>query len=290
MCFRALCWRADEKHLANPAPEELRVMDKLGHHVAAIMVELLLRWTSEMIKLNSKLPFTSAIEESLDNFQIIEKYVKHFKREWEEKFGKMDGTDLLWLSLHVEPPFYHNLSTGDAAKKFFGLMLRTRLQAMEERRRSWRAILAFIDVPLKKLPEDLKDCHICQQPLGVPDDDGEVEMPIQVVACCGNYFGANCLRRWYGEFENAKCPLCNWTASTIFLDKLCYEGEEDGLDIDDDLDRESAMARMGSVQSATPDVDDDLEDGETYIDPHNLGYGEVSDVGGDDLEDGEIKE
>ena len=267
-------------------------MEKLGHHVAAIMMELLPRWTNEMIKLNKELPFTRAIEESLDNIQIIKKYATLFKHAWEEVFGKMDGTDMLWLPLDVEPPFYHSLSTGDTARKFFGLMLRTRLQAMEQRRLTWRAVIAFIDVPLKKLPEDVKDCHICQQTLGVPNDDGEMEMPIRVVACCGNYFGANCLRRWYGEFENAKCPLCKWVASTEFLEKLCYVGTEDGIDVDDDLDKESAIAHMGSVRAPTPDVDDDLEDGEIDIDPYGLGYGEVydNDDANDELEDGEIKE
>jgi hypothetical protein len=161
---------------------------------------------------------------------------------------------------------------------------------MERRRRDWREIIGFKDIPLKELPGDIKDCHICQQPLGVPDEDGEIEMPIQVVACCGNYFGANCLRRWYGEFENAKCPLCKWTASTSFLDKLCYEGKEDAIDVDDDLDKESATARMGSVRVSTPDVDDDLEDGETDIDPYGLGYGQVFGDADDELEDGEIKE
>lgn len=290
ICLRALCWRSQEEHLAYPTPEELRIMEKLGRHVAAIFMELLPRWTNEMIKLNNKLPFTRAIEESLDNIKIIEEYTRLFKHEWEEMFRKMDGSDMHWLPLHVGSSFYHNLSTGDAARMFFGLMLYTRLQAMERRRRDWREIIGFKDIPLKELPGDIKDCHICQQPLGVPDEDGEIEMPIQVVACCGNYFGANCLRRWYGEFENTKCPLCKWTASTSFLDKLCYEGKEDAIDVDDDLDKESATARMGSVRVSTPAVDDDLEDGETDIDPYSLGYGQVFEDADDELEDGEIKE
>jgi hypothetical protein len=291
-CFGVFLWRREEKDLASPAPEELRIMDKLGNHVAAIMMELLPRWTNEMIKLNKELPFTRAIEESPDNIQIIKKYTTVFKHEWEEVFGSMDGTDALWLPHDVEPPFYHSLSTGDAARKFFGAMLRTRLQAMEKRRLEWRQIISFEEIPLKKLPEDVKDCHICQQPLGVPDEDGEIETPIRVVACCGNYFGANCLRRWYGEFENAKCPLCKWTASTSFLEKLCYEATEDGLDVGDDLDKESAIAHMGSVRAPTPDVDDDLEDGETNFDPYGLGDGEVYDDedADDGLEDGEIRE
>jgi hypothetical protein len=264
-------------------------MDKLGHHVAAIIMELLPRWTDEMIKLITKLPFTRAIEESLSNMEIIEKYARLFRYEWEEIFGRMDGTEMLWIYRYVEPPFLHILSTGDAAKMFFRLMLLTRLQSLEERRRNWRDIIGFRGIPLKKLPEDVKNCHICQQPLGVPNDDGEMEMPIQVIACCGNYFGANCLRRWYGEFENTKCPLCKWTASSSFLEKLCYEDKDGGIDVDD-LDKESAIARMGSIRFPTPDVDNDLEDGETDIDPYGLGYGEVANDGNDELEDGEIKE
>jgi hypothetical protein len=239
---RILCWRTNKRNLAHPTLGELDIMGKLGCDVAAIIVKLLRRWTDHMIKVNKELPFTRAIEVSPDNIEIIDRYTGLFKHEWEEVFGKMDGTDMLWLPLHVDPPFYHNLSTGDAARTFFRVMLVTRLQAMEKRRRVWRDIMGFKDVSLKKLPEDVKDCHICQQPLGVPDEDGEIEMPIQVVTCCGNYFGANCLRRWYGEFGNAKCPLCKWTASISFLEKLCYEGMEDGIDGDDDLDNESAIA------------------------------------------------
>jgi hypothetical protein len=290
ICFGALCWRANEDDLAKPTPEELYVLDQLGHHVAAIFTELLARWTKETIKLNRKLPFTRAIEVSLDNMQVIDRYAEFFKHEWEDVFGKMDGTDTIWLPLHVEPPFYHNLSTGDAAKTFFSLMLFTRLQVMEKRRRDWGDILGFKEVPLKELPEDVNDCHICQQPLGVPDDDGLMEMPIRVVACCGNYFGANCLRRWYGEFENAKCPLCNWPASSSFLNKLCYEGTEEGIDVDDDLDKGSAIAHMGSVRALTPDINEDLEDGETDIAPYGVGYGGVHDDDNNGLEDGEIKE
>ena len=287
VCFGALCWHPDERYLARPTREELRIIAKLGHDVAAIIIELLRRWTYHMIKVNKELPFTRAIEVSLENTQTIDSYTRFFKHEWEEVFGKMDGTDMFWLPLHVDPSFYHNLSTGDAAKTFFRVMLVTRLQAMEKRRREWRDITGFKDVPLKELPEDVKDCHICQQPLGVPDEDGKVEMPIQVVACCGNYFGAKCLRRWYGEFENAKCPLCKWTASTSFLERLCYEDVEDGIDVGDDLDKESAIAHMSSVRAPTPEVDDD---GERDIDPSSLGYGEGYDDNDNELEDGEIKE
>ncbi len=288
-CYRALLWRREEKHLANPASEELHIMDKLGDYVTAIMMELLPRWTNEQIKLNKELPFTRAVEESLENVEIIENYVRLFEHKWETIFGKMDGTDMIWLPLQGQPLFYNNLSTGDAAKTFFRLMLLTRLQAMAKRRLAWREMIGFNEIPLKELPEEVKDCHICQQPLGVPDEDGETEMPIQVVACCGNYFGGNCLRRWYGEFENAKCPLCKWTASTTFLEKLCYEDMEDEIDGDNDLDKESALAHMGSVRAPTPEVGE-LQDGGTDINPYGLECSGLFEDESSELEDGEVKE
>jgi hypothetical protein len=264
-------------------------MNKLGNYVTAIMMELLPRWTNAQIKLNEALPFTKPVKVSLENIQIIEKYVRLFEHKWEDIFGKMDGTNMVWLPLHEQQPFYHSLSTGDAAKNFFRQMLLTRLQTMEKRRVVWRDMIGFKDIPLSELPKDVKECYICRQPLGVPDENGEIEMPIRVLACCGNYFGGNCLRRWYGEFENAKCPLCKWTASATFLAKLCYEGMEDENESDDDLDEESALAQMGSVRAATPDVDD-LEDGETHIDSYSLEYGGYSVDENGELEDGEIKE
>jgi hypothetical protein len=288
----ALSWRKEDRHLADPTPQELSAMEKLGHFVADIILELLPLWTKEQIKYNEDLPFTRAIELSLENVQFIEKYVRLFEQKWEDIYGKMDRTEILWCPFDGQQRFEQSLSTGDATKSFFRQMLLTRLQAMEERRLAWRKVICFEETSLDQLPRDVKDCHICQQPLGVPDEDGNIEMPIQVVACCGNYFGGNCLRRWYGEFENAKCPLCKWTASTSFLEKLCYEDMVDAMDRDDDLDRGSAIAQMGSTRAPTPDVDDDVDDEETEtdIDTQSVDYpGFPFDENGE-LEEGEIKE
>jgi hypothetical protein len=54
-------------------------------------------------------------------------------------------------------------------------------------------------------------------------------MPIRVVSCCGNYFGKNCLKRWYREIRTSKklCPLCKRRPREEFLDKLLNWGDSE---------------------------------------------------------------
>lgn len=240
-----------------------------------------------MTKAIARLPFTKAIELGLENWDLIDRYVDAFKKEWEAEFGMMDDDDeMFWVPIATDPTFIHIRSTGAAAKFFFCLMLLTRLQALEERRKCWRAIQCFIEVPLEDLPADVKNCYICQEPFGVPNDEGEMEMPIRVVACCGNYFGANCLRKWYGEYENSRCPLCKWTVSAEFLEKLLFEDHDSESDFDNP---QEDLASVGSIRYPTPSNDDDMEQSEALVDD-GLEEGPTMLDEEDDLEDGEIKE
>jgi hypothetical protein len=265
-------------------------MDKLGHHVNKIITSVLEKWTEDMTKVIERLPFTKPIELGADNWEIMDQYVDKFKRAWEAEFGVMDDDEIFWVPISTDPAFVQIRSTGAAAKMFFCLMLLTRLQALERRRQGWRAISALESVHLGELPADVKDCHICREPLGVPNDDGEVEMPIRVLACCGNYFGVNCLRRWYGEFGNSACPLCKWTASPAFLEKLLFEEAAYGTDIDDNDDTDNSIESTDNIRYPTTGNDDDSEGDEVLSDHDGSGFGESSAGDDGELEEGEVKE
>ena len=192
-------------------------------------------------------------------------YAKEFKRDWERMFRKMDDdhTILPDTPLKGTTPVAVR-STGAAAKILFCLMLVNRLLALDARRTYWRNETCFLQVTVESLPEDVKICHICQETLGSPNEDGEIEMPVRVIACCGNYFGGNCLRKWYGDFDNGKCPLCNWPASSLFREKLCSWDEFPGEDgFQEEIQHGSYRGHSRATQYCPMSTQGDLEEDET---------------------------
>lgn len=175
------------------------------------------------------------ISECPESCRWVAQFGKLFKIQWEEIFGEMDDeyksqSLIPQALLRRETVPVAIRSTGAAAKIFCCQMLAVRLIAFDQRQKISNDEIAYFDVPLDDLPEDIIQCVICREELGKENEDSDIEMPIRVVACCGNYFGKVCLRRWYeGATRRGqrKCPLCNKVPSEKLLDKLlCWDNPE----------------------------------------------------------------
>jgi hypothetical protein len=257
-----LSWSQDPRAMSKPAPAERITLDKLGSHVSRIIKSLLPLWVDHMNAVIPRMPFARKIAQYPANSVEVGRYLLLFQRRWEAEFGKMDDDGMDFSIMLVGDRHCVDInSTGAAAKWFFCRMLMHRLVAMDYRRAWQREQTCFVDVALKDLPEDVTDCSICMQRLGVPSPDGEIEMPIRVVACCGNYFGINCLKEWYKEFANDRCPICRQPMSLMFFERLCSDIQ--------DMDHE-----FSSLKGET-DSEEDIESGGTNS---------------EDLEEGEIVE
>lgn len=159
---------------------------------------------------------------------MVARVGKRFKLEWQDIFGEMDD-EYKNLSLLPQSILRGGAvpiavrSTGAASKIFCCQMLVARLIAFDSRRKRNNQEIAYIDVAPKGLPGDVTKCIICHDEFVSEAEQGNAETPIQVLACCGNYFGKECLRRWYRGATKARprhCPLCNKGPSGQLLDKL----------------------------------------------------------------------
>lgn len=258
-CIGYLSWHSKENTLAKPTPSENHVLQLLGYHVASIIKRLVTQWLDQILGIIRDMPFARKLADSKDAWNQICEYASLFKRQWEEEFGLMDDDH----TLPDSTPYPNKTpitirSTGSAAKMFLCLMLVNRALALDARRTFQRNETCFSEVAVEDLAEDDRACPICREPLGIPNADGEVEMPIRVVACCGNYFGLNCLRTWYSETEVPMCPLCKCKASSLFLEKL-FAGDEDSA-MEDADELQTRLGRSCPLQARHGD--EDLEDGE----------------------------
>ena len=202
----------------------------------------------------------------MELWRSIASYASVFKCEWEAEFGKMDDEpEVLCLEMLEGKTPIAIRSTAAAAKIFLCLMLINRLKSLNIRQKTWRKITGFVEVDAHDLSEDAKCCLICREPLGKANELGEIETPIQVVACCGNVFGKTCLQKWYSECIGAKCPLCKADVASLLLDKLF-----------DDPDREHRiwLEREKRLSINLDDWDsgiipDDPEDSPTDVSHHD---------------------
>ncbi|OBT48916.1 hypothetical protein VE00_00560 [Pseudogymnoascus sp. WSF 3629] len=131
------------------------------------------------------------------------------RRQIKKSIAKTQGRCLVYLN-----------SSPQAIKMLVICMVTDRIHALDELRHKRRQETGGTLVSIEDLPSDAKDCPICRETLGVESEAGEIEYPVRLVSCCGQYAGERCLQEWYRSPEGRSCPLCRRTPSSSFFEKL----------------------------------------------------------------------
>lgn len=113
-------------------------------------------------------------------------------------------------------------SSPQAIKMLVICMVTDRIHALDELRHKRRQETGATLVSIEDLPSDAENCPICREALGALNEMGEIENPLRLVSCCGQYAGERCLQEWYRSPEGRSCPLCRCTPSSSFFEKLYH--------------------------------------------------------------------
>ncbi|KFY15316.1 hypothetical protein V492_02069 [Pseudogymnoascus sp. VKM F-4246] len=131
------------------------------------------------------------------------------RRQLKKTVAKKQGRCLVYLN-----------SSPQAIKMLVICMVTDRIHALDELRLQRRQETGATLVNIEDVPSDARDCPICREALGLPNELGDVECPVRLVSCCGQYAGDRCLQEWYRSPEGRSCPLCRRTPSSSFFEKL----------------------------------------------------------------------
>lgn len=131
------------------------------------------------------------------------------RRQLKKVFAKKQGRCLVYLN-----------SSPQAIKMLVICMVTDRIHALDELRNKRRQQTGATLVNVEDLPSDAKDCPICREAFGVQNEQEEIESPVRLVSCCGQYAGERCLQEWYRSPQGLSCPLCRRTPSSSFFEKL----------------------------------------------------------------------
>ncbi|KAI9743150.1 MAG: hypothetical protein M1818_003445 [Claussenomyces sp. TS43310] len=216
----------DDNEVGRITQLERVVMEQLGPDAALVICKALEVWFEFVVLHINELPFAKKLIDSKELVASLRMFTARFRQFWEERFGMMDCADRILQVCSDGRRAMPISSTGAATKIFVSLMLKDRLKVLEIRRQAWRQECGFVQYSLDAIPPDRQECPICQERYGNVDDTGVVDVPIFVVACCGNLFGLRCLRTWYMQPHGAACPICRWRPTDHFIDML-YAVEED---------------------------------------------------------------
>lgn len=206
-----------------------------------IMKDVLKRWARAM---RSKLrgdPGLRPIRES-EYVNLIMEYLNDFQEGYETVFGMMERNVNSQLG-QIKDNTAHIRSTAYAAKVFLGLFMADRLHVVEKLRREERERIGFVEIDEAVLEEDSKNCPVCQDPMCAENQDGEKENPIQLVICCGQVIGENCMKQWlsefgYGDKQRDSCPVCRFQFPESSMRKLFDTEEEEEEESNGDEDVE----------------------------------------------------
>ncbi|KFY03283.1 hypothetical protein O988_01580 [Pseudogymnoascus sp. VKM F-3808] len=131
-------------------------------------------------------------------------------------------------------------SSPQAIKMLVICMVTDRIHALDELRNERRQQIGATLVNIEDLPSDAKDCPICRETLGVQNELGELELPVRLVSCCGQYAGERCLQEWYQSLEGRSCPL--WEIS-----EEQRQAPEEGGDIPVTIGEDVMAVRQGTA-------------------------------------------
>jgi hypothetical protein len=225
--------RYGKKSWGDFAPTERVGIAQFGSKVASIIEDVLKRYIKALRrKLREDGPLQRLVDD--DQLALIFRYLHEFHFRYEQSFGYTEE-HINALGDFTPDNILRIRSTGFGAKLIAGLMMADRVQAARSRQYKERERVGFLQVEVEKIPKDCKDCPVCKEEMGVMNLDATQESCIQLVICCGQYFGEECLKTWLSAARNGgrakgSCPHCRYIFPQAFMDKLLgpeQESEED---------------------------------------------------------------
>ena len=212
---------------------EVPIVDLFGSTVSLIMRDTLKRW-GHAVKAKLRNDTELRPVKDAQYVQLIMNHLKIFQDGYESKFGLMEETKPSAFG-GIRDNKMHIPSTGYGAKIFLGLIMADRVHVVDRKRRHEREKIGFVHLDASTLAEDSKNCLICQDELGVENEEGKKESPVKLVICCGQILGEECMKTWlkeivYGDVFRENCPVCRYTFPTAFLLKI-FRVEQEVKDV-----------------------------------------------------------
>jgi hypothetical protein len=213
------------EQFAEFAPAEDIFTLQFGSTVRRLMKEALEDWTEGMrFRIEDKGPY-KGLNDKKEYLMFIMGILGVYHSKYEEIFGEMESQEIFGKikkdgTLHIK-------STGFGVKVLLGVILAGRLQTIDQNRQDLRERTGFERVFAANLPEDSMNCCVCQDPLDIETPEGTMEEGLQLVICCQQVIGENCLKAWLApsDYSTKKnCPNCRFDFPKGFMVKLFGEG------------------------------------------------------------------
>jgi hypothetical protein len=226
------------------SPSEEVITHQFGATIETLIKKTLKNWAKALrAKIRVDGPYKSLKER--EHVQLIMDHLMKYHDCYEALYGLMEDSRLGQLG-HIKDNTVYIRSTGYGVKVLIGLMMADRLHVIDKFRREERERISYESVPASDLPDDSKNCPICQDPLDTETPEGTSEQALKLIICCGQVIGESCLKAWLaqsGRGVRKNCPTCRFQFTPGFMEKL-FEGEEpwlEGEDSEEDDDIEDAI-------------------------------------------------
>ncbi|KAK0125351.1 hypothetical protein ONS96_009199 [Cadophora gregata f. sp. sojae] len=213
-------------------PTEEPIIARFGSTVECIVKKTLRHWSREMKTLLDDGTSLQDINKR-DHVNLVMKHLDIFHESWEKEFGMMEIPEAhngLQASKSSE---IFITTTGYGCKVLLGLMMADRIHMVDRKRKQQRLQTCFLRVDVETLDDDLKECFVCKNQMGVEDEDGVKEQAIRLTICCDKVIGEDCIKKWCeakGKKEH-DCPFCRGRFTDRFWMKL-FEQLEDPISYD----------------------------------------------------------
>jgi hypothetical protein len=226
-------------------PSEEPVVRQLGATVERFIKKTSRRWAEAMkARLERDGPYKPF--KDTEHVQLIMDHLRKYHNRYEARFGAMEESGQGGQLGHIKNNVMSIRSTGYGVKVLMGLMMADRLHVVGRIRQEDRERVAYKQILASDLPDDSKNCPICQDPLDTVTPEGTSEPALKLIICCGQTIGKSCLKSWLGRSGKGvrkDCPTCRYPFPPSFLEKL-FGGEEPWRDVEgeeDDEDMEDAI-------------------------------------------------
>lgn len=229
--------RYGKKSWGDFTPTEEAGIAQFGSKIASIINDILRRYVRALRrKLRKDGPLKRMVDD--ESLALIFIYLHEFHCQYEQCFGYMEAHVNALGEITVNN-IVRIRTTGYGAKLIAGLMMADRVQAAKLRQINELERVSLLQVDIKKIPKDSKDCPVCKEEMGATNIDGTQESCIQLVICCNQYFGEACLKTWLSAARNggrtrASCPNCRYQFPQSFMDKLLGPEQEPEADSSSD--------------------------------------------------------
>ena len=261
----------DPEKCAYFTPHELPIIAQFGSNVSSLLKRTLKIWAKALLaSLALTRPFVCIRAQT--QVETIMRYLRLFQTSWEKIFGVMPGEpgDVLGArdgKVYIE-------STGYGAKVLLGLMMADRLSVVDTLRiRARENVGHFREVCPGDVDEEHRVCTICYECIGHMEDGCGDRTGIQMITCCGQVIGGECLRFWAKTMVKANradrrkkppsCPHCREEFDDGFLAKL-FNGYWDGYDlkqrVEKAVDGHQAINLVGPAPTPESEVELVIDD------------------------------